>query len=534
MQIEMYDNTECSKKLFQIVWMITFVAILAEMLLFFSLDNFLGCCMTVAVLFVFQFFVVKRDNIIKYPFSFFAMLSLFAYRFLPLFITLIEGKPITHGMELPVETFFGETVLFAVAVCAYNLALKKYVWGKRKTRNFIQELFWHIGIFETLPISSIVIMGIMGVTARITTLSIGGVSVVGFSAAQKFLNTFNEFIYVPVILFFPCLYSDHYLKPVDFKKWRVWAYVALITILCLGTNSRNAIIAPFATIALLYTFCLYKGYISGRKVFNANSVLKIAVVVVIAMQAITMISNAMLLTRSIRSDVSFQELIGMSIRYVVDSTDGGSIQITDKTQPVRDYDGGWTEEYIDNFMLNRFANIRITDETLYLGKRIKSTVREQMQRDFFNRVYCILPSPILNMLGIQIDKSEYSNSRGDYLYYISGIGNRYSLGGYRITSHLGDGYATFGWWYHYIQLIIWFICFKLMNMLSYSGQDGKVIYSCFAFTNCYSYFSLFRNTNGILFDITFIMRTYWQEIVIFCIALFVAKIGGYFMRKKVK
>ena len=88
--------------------------------------------------------------------------------------------------------------------------------------------------------------------------------------------------------------------------------------------------------------------------------------------------------------------------------DGEKNLVDDDNVEPQAYRLGWTEEYIDNFMLNRYANIRITDETLYLANNTTNTsLKREMQDDLKNRLICILPSPIITMLGIDINKSDY-------------------------------------------------------------------------------------------------------------------------------
>lgn len=49
------------------------------------------------------------------------------------------------------------------------------------------------------------------------------------------------------------------------------------------------------------------------------------------------------------------------------------------------YSEGWDETYVDNFLLNRYCNMRITDETLYYAMKLKGwdSYGNKQMRDMF-------------------------------------------------------------------------------------------------------------------------------------------------------
>lgn len=71
-----------------------------------------------------------------------------------------------------------------------------------------------------------------------------------------------------------------------------------------------------------------------------------------------------------------------------------------------------------------------------------------MYSDFWNEIIALLPSPILNSLGIQYNKNE-RYSRGDKLKALST--NSPPFASYLVTSHLADGLLTFGFLYFPIE-----------------------------------------------------------------------------------
>lgn len=132
-----------------------------------------------------------------------------------------------------------------------------------------------------------------------------------------------------------------------------------------------------------------------------------------------------------------------------------------------------------------------------------------MQESLLNSILYLLPSPILNFFNIQLDKTEMDYSRGDFLHG-TGYGN------YVVTSHVGDGLATFGHSYFLIQLLIYFLLFKAINCFTYFAFNG-FLYAPFAVMDVFGFLGRFRNAQGIFGDLGFLIRGYIQGIVTYLI-----------------
>lgn len=500
-----------------VLQVILIISIICELIFFPSKANFCGCIMTIICYFIFSRVFLNRKRIMEYPFSFMMFLSMFMYRYLPLLGTLLGGKPISYGMERPIKTFTLETLLFSISSLAYYCSYKKI-----KKNNVLQILLKNIGFYKDANKKVFWIMGIIGVIAKI--IAFAGKNI-NFGALKTILTLLQSFIYAPIIIFFPCFYNKTKIeeKRVNFKNVFVWIYLIFITILNFAANSRNKIIAPFGIIVLLYFLYLCINNISIKKILNPQKSIPIIVIFIIIIKLLSMISDAILITRDIRGNVSFTQLIKETASEIINSD-----KIEDDKEneifKTHNYNEGWTEEYIDNFMLNRYANIRITDETLYLSEKVGNLGKKNMQEDLKNRIIALLPEPIINFLGLKnFDKTMYYNSRGDMLYMYSGIGNKYSIGGYRVTSHLGDGLSTFGILYFPIQFIMFFLVFKLLNCYVYYDKEKGLVYSVFGLISIYDCLGMFRNANGIMGEINICLRTYWEDIFIFIIIFTIAR-----------
>lgn len=448
-------------------------------------------------------------------------LSMFMYRFLPVPATLLEGIPVSYGMQLPIKTFLLEMMLFFVSSLAFYFATLN------SCNNIIQKTFKNIGFYKIMNRKALWIIGICGCAARIITFSMGSIEI--GNILGKSLMAFINFMYIPMILFFPGFCNGKYEQKPNFKQPIIWVYLIFISILNLASNSRESLIEPVAMIGLLYLVYLCINNVNVKQIITPKRLIPIVVMFFISLNILTTASDAMLSIRDNRAEFSFTELINLTFDRIVDSKSNENDYSYKKNLEEISYEAGWTEIYLSNFILNRYANIRITDETLYLGEYIsQNNNTDIMIDDFISRIVLNLPQPIIDILGFHIDKNNYQFSRGDVLYVCSGIGNSYNLGGYRVTSHIGDGFATFGFLYLPIQFIVFFIVFKLLNCYSYRDKNNKVIYSIYGLFSLYTCLNMFRNANGMIGEINFIARNYWQEILLFMIiytfANFVSKI----------
>lgn len=497
---------------------ILYLVIIIELVIFPSLENFCGCLMALVCWLVFSNFFIKRELIVKYPFAFMTFLSIFFYRYLPLVATLIEGKPITYGFEMPYQTFFFETIMFLVASLAFHLACNNNI----KSNSSLQIGLSKLGFFNSYNSSFIWGLGIVGLIARLIAFGTGTVEY--GDVGGKFVSGIIYLIYAPICLLFPSLLR---LKGVSTRP--VFIYLTFVFILNIASNSRQAMIAPLGIYLLLFLLNALKNNIKLSSLVSPFKFVAVGVCLVFGLELISDLSLAMLATRTLRRDVSKLELFQKTIETYQDKDlmkqlKAMAAQKSGQGNPdaeIESYSTGWNESYLNNFMLNRYANMRITDQTLYYAYKYGFN-QELMQNDFKIRLIALLPSPIINFFGISINKNNLEFSRADLL-------SRSSLGNFLVTSHVGDGLATFGYLYFPFQFLLFFIVFKLMNAYVIFTQNG-VVYSLYGLMNIFFFLGMFRNANGSLVDMTFILRMFWQGIFTYSIVLFVVKKVTSFIR----
>ena len=484
------------------------IAVIGEMIFFPSTANLFGCIMAMIALFVFLLFFNERF-IRLYPFVFCIYLSMFMYRFLPLIATLIENKPITFGFERPYETFFYEIVLFLVSSLAVYLACPVNI--HRPKNNIIKEGLHKLKFFEITP-AILWSMGFIGLLSMIYSIAKGEAQIGDTSG--KFISGLNYLMFAPVCLFFP------FLLKIDYKKIKyVIAYTSFIILINLATNKRHLIITPIGTIGILFLFHLIFKNIRITQIISPIKIMVIGVIIFLGLNLLNTVSTAMLYTRQtllyteeLRDNADKMETFAFTMETLQNKQlmqrlkDNKNENIHGKSTIT--YAQGWTEEYVGNFLLSRYANMRITDETIYYAHK-RGFANKGMQENLINSILYLFPSPILNFFGVRLDKTSMDYSRGDFLHG-TGYGN------YVVTSHVGDGLATFGHWYFIVQFAVYFLLFKAINCFTYYSVNG-LLYAPFAVMDVFGFLGRFRNAQGIFGDLGFLIRAFVQGLITYLV-----------------
>ena len=494
--------------------LVVVLSIIGEIFFFPSWQNFAGCVMTVIVWLIFRNFFFKKKIILEHPFSFLAFSSIFLASFIPLTATLIESKPITYGFQNPYETFFYQTLIFIVA----SLSFYVVVYRKRRRNNIIQRTLYKLNFFETEP-STLWILGLIGLLARIKSLAVVNEVQYG-DAGNKFLEGLTYLQYAPIIMFFPSLSGLPYNK---FRSNLVVIYASFTFVLSFAANSRQQMIYPIFTVLLLFILYLLKDNISIFSILSPWKIGTIIFLVFFGLGFLSDISLAMLANRKIRNDVSRSELLDNTIETMqndklMEKLRNTSIEVQDN---VFSYSRGWDETYLNNFMINRYGNARVIDQTLYYANKI-GYGNEKMQKSFFEKTLAIYPLPFLSVVGVTIDKEELEYSPGDKLYF-TGTHTPSALGGFRVTSLVGDGLATFGYWCFPIVFVLLFLSFTLMDSLVLF-KNGTILFSTLGLINIFGFLGIFRNSISSIVPLAYILRGFWQQCFIFWLLVFLIKL----------
>lgn len=493
---------------------IIIACIILELLIWPSINNFFGCLMTAISWFIFSKLGLNKQIIREHTFAWLVFLSMSLYRILPLIATLLEGHSIGYNFVLPLSTYCGETLLYLISALAFYLAIKR-----KNTLLFLKYVLYRCGFYDRTNNKTLWILGLLGLMAEIyTTLNhIEFGNVIG-----KIMEAFTVLQYAPILIFFPGLMGvDDKSKMFVLNKSCI-IYTILLMIFSFAANSREALLEPIGTFALLFLLSYLNAPQNVHQSINKKYIYGGLFTVFLIFPIINDVSLAMLYNRKFRSETNRTELLVNTFNTLKDK------RIMEELRSIKDRkelnalktetSKTWSEIYVSNFALNRYCNLKVTDNTLFHAKKV-GFANQYMFDDFCLEIAALLPTPILNYLKIDYDKN-FRYSRGDKLKALSE--KRYPHASYLITSHLADGLLTFGYWYFPIEFLLFYLRFLLLDtfLLRYKG---KVYYSIFGLITIFTFLAMFRHAGGCCDSLSYLLRGYWQDVLLFILGFTLLK-----------
>lgn len=480
--------------------------IILEMLIWPSINNFFGCLMTIISWVIFSKIGLNEQVIKEHIFSWLVFLSMSLYRILPLIATMIEGNSIGYNFSIPLSTYCGETILYLISALAFYLAIKK-----KQPLPYLKNILFSCGFYERTNSKTLWIIGLLGLILNIyTTVNY----IENGDAIGKTLVGFTFFQYAPILLFFPRLTGDNTCNKMIVLNKTCIIYTILLVISSFATNSREAMIEPIGTFALLLLLSYTNSSKNIRYTINKKYIVIGISIAFFVIPVINDISLAMLYNRKYRKNDNRTELFVKTFdtfRNKEQMEELRSLKEKMDINAVKEENSIiWSETYVKNFALNRYCNLKVTDNTLYHAKKV-GFANKLMFDDFWNEIVALLPTPILNFLHIYYDKN-VRYSRGDKLKALST--NRHPFASFLITSHLADGLLTFGYWYFPIEFLLFYLRFLFLDTFLLRHR-GKIYYSIFGLITIFSFLAMFRHADGCCDSLGYMLRGYWQDIILF-------------------
>lgn len=511
MNLQKNDNIRI---IYRVVIITLMIFTLLEAIFFPQMENLYGCGVFILSWILLYSFVLKKDRL-KCFFPYFMMLGLgISFYWLPLLVTMLEGKPLTFRFENPYLTFNNQLLNLIMLICAYRLCHHLY-----RNNNFFHNLWAKIGYFKVPTDKQIWVLGFIGLASFLAMLRIQGSEAAeaeNLGAGGQILNILREFAGLPVLLFFKDIYGGNNKKT---NKLLVFVYLAFFVLIGVATGKRGTILMPFASMAMCY---ILPAIIYNKKLFTTRNTFLIIILFYLATGPVADLAIAMALGRDNSGQTSSSQtfdnitkiyndkerLHTMYQAYMAMSDNGG------------DNNYGWSEYYVDNILLDRFCNLRVCDASLYYASKLGFD-NPKMHDYFYHRLMFQFPTPILRLLGDNSNKFEYNFTPGDLLS-TEGLGLTYQYMGFRVAGDTGIGLYLWGYKYYFIAFFIYFAFFYFMSTVV-DWRNGRIIIPVPQALSLMGIFFAFNNATGIVGIVSTLLRGGWQDIVLYCIIFFVVR-----------
>jgi hypothetical protein len=286
------------------------------------------------------------------------------------------------------------------------------------------------------------------------------------------------------------------------------AYTGAVALLGIGLNVRVIIFIGVITVSLLYLLIGLRSSVPVTKRALIQLGIVAAVLLALSVPA-SSLATAMAIARGSRGKVPATEMIRRTIavwrtpalRDAYKKEQRGSIYAV--------YD----EHYIANPMLARLVETKFHDNALHFAGLLKTEqARDRVTAMTGDFLWAILPTPMLEDLGVKVDKGVLTYSMGDYLAYLSrGV----KLGGHVTGSMFAQGNLIMGPLFPFVYALICFAAFGLLDLLTVRTRDRKASLCALAMMLLWIYFYRGITSENLSNMAVFIVRDWEQDLLIY-------------------
>lgn len=436
---------------------------------------------------------------------------------LPLPATLMELKPITYHMHNSYSTFFYLFFLQCILLIIHTIYVKL-----TKNKNIVRSYLYRLGFFKSLTSQEVwflIIGSFLWYSYLMLTRGL-------YTEESLIINSQFGVMEWAINLFFSsyhqCVFIFYFRKFNNIKgRYRINHFLIFllafaIFVIGIGTNMRTAAIIVFANAA--FSMVLYFIFFTEQResFFRAKYVIPLCVIFIFFAGPFQSISESMISVREKRSGKNAIEILEMTMNNSGQEEDETSELIEKEYSSLE-----WDERYLSSDLFNRFCSLKILDETIFHANRLNSEDRQKMRYSLYKKIFDQFPRVIKRKMGMRESYDERQYSLSDLLYYLS-VGGRTNLGGVKIGTLQGLGLALFDYWFPLVLIPLYLAVFYLMDSILLF-KNGRIIFPLFFFAGMMDYISLFSDRHFYLFETRFIIRGFWETIIVYIITINIVK-----------
>ena len=424
----------------------------------------------------------------------------------------IAWTPIADNLWDPLRTFSWLGLFQLVAVFAHWL-FRSLGFTMAARDVMANHLLRPLGVFQLPSCGNLWVMGAVGLAAMLTS---GTATDTG--AGNKFVSGLTFLAWAPFII--PVLHQRYGGTYCDIRPQSIalGAYFLMAGGVGMALNHRAVLFAGVVTALLLFLMLV----LGDERPARLPKPWKVLLAVTIGSLVVTFagdLATAMAIARKDRGNAPLMTMIEETFYALADRKVIEVYRTADEAAAMRDT---YSEAYIANPAVARFVETKFHDNALFLSKNLQPAEIAELQRVTSDRLWGILPTPVLGLIGIKLNKGvEQSFSMGDFFDYLK-HGNM--LGGFKTGSIFGHGLALFPNAFPLVYFLICLVLFLMWDMQSRRSSLGLVEISPLAMLSTYRLFTYGITSESLAATAAFPLRGVWQSVALYALVFWVSRL----------
>lgn len=473
-----------------------------------SATNIFCACVVVASSLAVLLYIQCTDAIERQPVSTFAILGFcVTTQYGALLAVSGTGTSLTASLREPVQTFMTLAGYQAIAM-AVHAAYRLFTRRPHK-HSAARQVLERIGVYAVPSARQLWIMGLIGCISYV--LMGGKVDGAGKASGGLLSSVAVAFTFLACAPFLIPLYiRSQGSSYCDTRRATLGLLLYFLFVLLLAL-ARNIRVIMFVGVATFGLICLLICLRSNSRIAPGSvpKVAMLALVLAALAAPLSDLATAMAIVRGGRGKLPASEMIRSTLDvwrkpYLID-------HYRNKERSAELY-AAYDESYIPNPVFARFIETKFHDNALYFGGKIVTAEGKRKLAETSGKfILSLAPTPLLRLIGANIDKRTLNFSMGDYLVYLS---RGLPLGGRKTGSVFGQGWALCGPLFPFVYASICLALFGWMDLLTVRGA-GAAMPAPVALMNSWPLFLYGITGESLHFMLSDILRTFPQMVCVY-------------------
>lgn len=443
---------------FRVLHLATWIAAGLQTVIDPSYDNLVAVVLVVASATATFVYVRGTRALREVPLSTMAVLGLcVTTQWGALVVQSLLWDSLTHSLRVPLQTF-GYLLGFQLVAIAAHWVSRRFQ-AVMAARRVGADLIAPLGVFGVPRAQALWAMGILGLLTMLGSTAGEG------NLLAKIADAFRFLAWAPFII--PVLAARHGPAYADMRRqWPLLiGFTVGVVLYAVAVNARSVLLAGIVTGLLVFLLQV----LDDERPFEARHLRHLAIWVVLAaalFEPLSYFVTAMQAARAERSKLSRVQMITHTWEMLQNPA---AVRREKTRNEIAAQIAAYDEYYFKAPIIGRLVETKFHDNGFFMVDGVSRVESRVVAQDAVDRVWSILPYPVLLALGEGRAKYATLYSAGDLLANIR-VGA--PLGNFVTGSMFAQGIAIFGVWTPFLYFLLCIPVFVVWDILARAGRGG--------------------------------------------------------------